>query len=281
MKILYKNARLCVFQSALFQTNSAVINTEDVVIVVDPNWLPDEIATLKNYIAKCGNKPLYLLFTHSDYDHIIGYGAFPEAVGVIASRAFVESTDKEKNLEQIRKFDDDYYIVRDYAIFYPVVTHMIEHDAQKITIGNTELFFYLAAGHNPDGIFAVVNDVWIAGDYLCAVEFPYIYHSSIEYGKTLAKTDFILRHHKINTLVCGHGNILMSENAGKDIDKEILKRKTEAMNYIHLVRASIQTPIETPFDFETYVKKYDFPRIMKRFHDKNVELMKKELFYSS
>ena len=277
MKILYKTASLCVFQSALFQTNSAVINTEDAVIVVDPNWLPDEIAAIKKHVAKCGDKPLFLLFTHSDYDHIIGYGAFPEAVGVIASRAFVENADKEKNLEQIRTFDDDYYIVRDYVTIYPVVTHVIEHDGQKINIGNTELIFYLAAGHNPDGVFAVVNDVWIVGDYLCAVEFPYIYHSSIEYEKTLAKADFILRHHKINTLVCGHGDILTPKNTGKIFIDEVLKRKTVALDYIHHVRAAIENP-KHAFDFEAYVKDYDFPRIMKRFHDKNVDLIKRELF---
>ncbi len=276
MKILYKTARLCVFQSALFQTNSAVINTEDAVIVVDPNWLPDEIAAIKNHVTKCGEKPLFLLFTHSDYDHIIGYGAFPEAVGVIASRAFIENADKEKNLEQIRTFDDDYYIVRDYVTVYPVVTHVIEHDGQKINIGNTELIFYLAAGHNPDGVFAVVNDVWIVGDYLCAVEFPYIYHSSSEYEKTLDKTDFILRHHKINTLVCGHGDILTPKNTEKNFIHEVLKRKTVALDYIHRVRAAVENP-KHAFDFEAYIKNYDFPRIMKRFHDKNIALIGNEL----
>ena len=276
MKILYKTARLCVFQSALFQTNSAVINTDDAVIVVDPNWLPEEITAIKKHVAKCGKKPLYLLFTHSDYDHIIGFGAFPEAVGVIASRAFIENADREKNLEQIRTFDDDYYITRDYATVYPVVTDVIEHDGQKITIGNTELIFYLAAGHNPDGIFAIINDVWIAGDYLCAVEFPYIYHSSIEYEKTLAKTDFILHHHKINTLVCGHGEIIKPGNTKNNFIDEVLKRKTDALDYIHRVRAAVENPKQV-FDFEAYIKRFDFPRIMKRFHDKNIELIKREL----
>ena len=275
MKILYKNSQICVFQSALFQTNATVINTADCIIVVDPNWLPHEIDEIKKHVVKCGQKPVYLLFTHSDYDHIIGYGAFPEAVGVIASRAFVENPDKEKNLEQIRTFDDDYYIVRDYKIEYPTVTHIVEYDNQILEIGDTQIRFFLALGHNPDGIFTIINDIWIAGDYLCSVEFPYIYHSSIEYEKTIQKTEKILSEHKIMVMVCGHGDIVSPKNTKTNVETEILKRKKEMMNYIRLVRASINNPGK-PFIFEEYIQRYNFPRIMKRFHDKNIELMRNE-----
>ncbi len=276
MKILYKSPRLCVFQSALFQTNATVVNTDDCIIVVDPNWLPDEIAAIKKHVKKCGDKPIYLLFTHSDYDHIIGYGAFPEAVGVIASRAFVENSDKEKNLEQIRAFDDDYYIVRDYEIVYPQVTHVIEHDNQVMSIGKTNLSFLLAPGHNPDGIFTIIDDdIFIAGDYLCSVEFPYIYFSSTGYEESLNKTVSILNTKKIKVMICGHGDIV-SPNNSKNLNIDTLKRIHDARAYIDSVRASIKN-YDKPFIFEDYIQCYNFPRIMRRFHDKNVELMLREM----
>ena len=279
MKILYKSKQVCVFQSALFQTNSTVINTDDCTLVVDPNWLPEEIEKIKKHVEKCGNKPMYLMFTHSDYDHIIGYNAFPNATGVIASKAFVENPEKEKNLEQIRAFDDDYYIKRDYKIEYPIVTHVIEYDGQVINIGKTQLHFYLAAGHNPDGIFTIVNGVWIAGDYLCAIEFPYIYFSSLAYTHTINKTETILQRHAINLMVCGHGEIITPKKSKKDFAAEVLKRKEDALDYILKLRASIKNSNQPEyfFDFEKFVQRYDFPKIMKRFHEKNVELIKGEI----
>ena len=36
----FKNRSITVFQSALYKTTSAVIETKDLVLVTDPNWLP-------------------------------------------------------------------------------------------------------------------------------------------------------------------------------------------------------------------------------------------------
>jgi hydroxyacylglutathione hydrolase len=77
MTILHDSPQVRVFQSALFQTNTTVVTTDDMVLLVDPNWLPLEIAEIRQFVEtqSGGKKPIYLLFTHSDYDHIIGYRA--------------------------------------------------------------------------------------------------------------------------------------------------------------------------------------------------------------
>jgi hydroxyacylglutathione hydrolase len=275
MTILHDSPQIRVFQSALFQTNSTVVTTDDLVLVVDPNWLPLEIEEIKAFAEaqSAGKKPIYLLFTHSDYDHIIGYRAFSGiAQSVIASHNFVENTGKENTLKQIRDFDDEYYIERNYPIEYPSVSHVISHDGQTLTIGVTKLTFFNAVGHNPDGIFTIVNgQYWIAGDYLCGVEFPYIYHSSTEYEKTLRKTDKILKDYDIQLVVSGHG----VPTADKS---EILKRQKDAFEYIDAVRESIKDNLF--FDFEAYIayKNYRFPRIMRRFHEANLNLIRGEIF---
>jgi hydroxyacylglutathione hydrolase len=275
MKILHDSPQIRVFQSALFQTNSTVVTTDDLVLVVDPNWLPLEVEAIKAFAEaqSAGKKPIYLLFTHSDYDHIIGYRAFSGiAQSVIASHNFVENTGKENTLKQIRDFDDEYYIERNYPIEYPSVSHVISHDGQTLTIGATKLTFFNAVGHNPDGIFTIVNgQYWIAGDYLCGVEFPYIYHSSTEYEKTLRKTDKILKDFDIQLVVSGHG--------APTVDKsEILKRQKDAFEYIDAVRESIKDNLF--FDFDAYIayKNYRFPRIMRRFHEANLNLIRGEIF---
>jgi hydroxyacylglutathione hydrolase len=50
------------------------------VLIVDLNWLPNEVDDIRNYVDSVkGDRELYLLFTHGDFDHIIGYKAFPGA----------------------------------------------------------------------------------------------------------------------------------------------------------------------------------------------------------
>ncbi len=269
-KIQYKTPNLTVFESALFRTTATVIETEDLILLVDPNWLPSEIENLQQVIKqKQGNKPLYLLFTHSDYDHIIGYRAFEHAQ-VIASRAFVDNKNKASILQQINDWDDENYIQRDYPIEYPTVDIIIQRDGQQVQIGATTLTFYLASGHNIDGIFTIVKPlgIWIAGDYLSNIEFPYIYHSSYEYEATLAKVQPILAKHVPKILVTGHGDVALTT-------QEILQRQTDAFAYINALRTSIQE--DQPFDFSRLMENYDFPKIMKQFHDGNVALFKKEL----
>ncbi len=265
-----KNIRL--FQSALFQTNSAVIQTPDMVLVVDPNWTPAEVDRIRRYAARIqGDRPLYLLFTHSDYDHIIGYGAFPDAQ-VIASKAFIENPDKEKTLQQIRTWDDENYIIRPYAVEYPKVDVVVERDGQELIVGATKMTFYLAPGHNADGVFAVVepSGVWIAGDYLCDVEFPYIYHSSDQYLDTIDKMGHILENHDIRLLTTGHG-------APTSEVKEMIRRHGAAYWYIE--NARLAAAGEQEFDFPGYLAEegYRFPIIMEKFHRANIELMEKEL----
>jgi len=267
--IQYKTPHLTVFESSLFRTTSTLIETADLLLLVDPNWLPIEIENIQQTIKrKQGNKPLYLLFTHSDYDHIIGYRAFEDAQ-IIASQAFIEHENKAAILQQIKDWDDENYIKRNYPIEYPNVAISIEEDGQQLQIGKTTLTFYLAPGHNIDGIFTIIEPlgIWIAGDYLSNIEFPYIYHSSYAYETTLAKVQPILKNHAPQILVTGHGDVALTH-------PEILKRQTDAYAYIHTLRKSIQE--EKAFDFEALMEAYDFPKIMKSFHDGNVKLMKKE-----
>ena len=275
MTILFDTPQVRVFQSALFQTNSTVVTTDDLVLVIDPNWLPLEVAEIRQFVDQqsAGKKPVYLLFTHSDYDHIIGYHAFSDiAESVIASHNFVENQNKETTLQQIRDFDDEYYITREYLIEYPSVSHVIVHDGQTLKVGETELTFFNAVGHNPDGIFTIVNgQYWIAGDYLCGVEFPYIYHGSIEYEKTLRKTDTILQDFDIQLLISGHGAPTTDKAA-------ILSRQKDAFEYIDAVRESIKENLF--FDFNAYIqyKNYRFPRIMRKFHEGNLNVIRGEIF---
>ncbi len=274
--IQFKNDQTVVFESSLFRTTSIVILTGDLLLVVDPNWLPAEVENIRRFVEFAKKeRPVYLLFTHSDYDHIIGWRAFPDAK-VIASQAFTQNPDKQKIVEQILDWDDEYYITRNYPIEYPDVDIEVQRDGQTFTEGNTRLTFYLAPGHNPDGIFTLVEDkkqvtagaIWLAGDYLSNVEFPYIYHSSLAYEATLAKVDEILKKHPVRLMVTGHGD------AATDA-KEIFQRRNESLAYIRGLRDCLLQGRD--FDTKKLWQRYRFRRGMQNFHDENIQLMRKEI----
>ncbi|QGQ99552.1 MBL fold metallo-hydrolase [Paenibacillus psychroresistens] len=268
--IAYKTKNLTVFQSALFHTTSSVVETDDCVVVVDPNWLPQEVEAIRYYVEQIRkDRPLYLVFTHSDWDHIIGYSAFPSAT-IIASEALVNCVEKDDILQQIKDFDDRYYISRDYEIAFPRVDIVIKKDGQIVTVGGTRLTFYLAPGHTADGIFTIVEPlgIFIAGDYLSDIEFPYIYSSSVDYEETIEKFKEIMQVHPINLLIPGHGNVTT-------IQTDMLLRYEHSLQYIASLRESIVTGDELTLD--AFVNERPFPIGMRKFHADNKALMKKEL----
>jgi len=269
--ILWKDETITLFRSSLYETISSVIMTDDCIIVVDPCWLPHEIDEIKRYVAGVRqNRPLYLLFTHSDFDHIIGYGAFPEAK-VIASQTFdcKPNQEKERIIEEIKSFDDEYYVTRDYHISYPEVDFPIKGDEQSMQIGKTKLTFYQATGHNDDGLFTIIEPfgIFIAGDYFSDVEFPYIYFNSKEYEKTISKLDAILTRFNIQLLVTGHGNPTR-------IHSEMKNRQQLSLDYIEKMRGFVKGNDET--GSMQLIEGCKFPRNMKKFHKQNYSLFEKE-----
>ena len=269
MKIQYQDSSTTIFESALFQTTSTVICQENFILIIDPNWLPIEIKTIQLHLEKIKKgQPIYLLFTHSDFDHIIGYRAFPNAT-IIASEAFQNNPRKEEILNEIKKFDDEYYIQRPYSIEYPTVDIIISEDHQRVNIEGTEFIFYQAQGHNSDGIFTVIPSlgIFISGDYLCKVEFPFIDVSGLHYLKTLEKATQIVNIYNPSTLIAGHG--IFTKNK-----KEMLQRINDAQTYIEDLIFSIKN--NQSFDLDSFLRKYHFPNGMMASHKKNIEILRKE-----
>lgn len=272
MKIQLQTPILTIFESALFRTTSTVIQTDDFVLIIDPNWLPQEVQTIRDFVDLIKkDKPIYLYFTHSDYDHIIGYQAFA-AAKVIISKAFSEKENIEKKniLEQINTFDDEYYIQRNYPIIYPKGDFIIHENGEKLQIDNTELQFFDAKGHNADGLILWIASlgILVVGDYLSNVEFPYIYHSGKAYLATLNRVEAIVKTGEVKYLITGHGDYTSDA-------VEIQKRFDDAYHYIFKVMNCIKDGED--FDLNELWKQYDFQRIMTKFHHGNLEVLKAEL----
>jgi hydroxyacylglutathione hydrolase len=267
--IVYKDRHVTVFQSSLFQTNSTVVEMEDLVLVVDPAWLPDEVMTISNYVDRIrGKREVFLVFTHSDYDHIIGYRAFrPDRV--FMSKAMAENPEKELRLVEAMEFDDQYYIKRQYPLEYPQPDFTVFRDAVQYKHHSTKMTFYLAPGHTADSMMVVVWQIGlcIAGDYLSDIEFPVITHSSVEYEATLNKLLAIHDRNWFTRLIPGHGNLSLSIN-------DWLQRRTESLSYIYALKESIATGV--PMDEADLWNRYHFHGSQKKMHSDNIGLMMKE-----
>jgi len=254
---------ITVFTSAVYQTTSTLLQTPGAIFLIDPNWLPFEIYRIKEYVESIRrDRKLYLVFTHSDYDHIIGYGAFPDA-RVIASEAFARKKDKEKDVHQALEWDKQHYIDRDYPVLYPRVDIVIDKDGKAMHFDGTVLTFYFAPGHTAEGMYIVFEPAgaWIAGDYLSDVEFPLIEDSIDAYRRTMAKTDRILRAHGINWLIPGHGTVTNSRD-------EILHRRDHAIEYLDDFEQAIKA--NASFPTAKYQQRYPFWSGLKETHEKQL-----------
>lgn len=260
MKIQYQQNDIIVFESALYRTTSTIIVFQDSLLIVDPNWLPLEIDFISNFIKKkYQNHKKYLLFTHSDYDHILGYNAFPGAT-VIASHYFANNPKKDEIIQQILDFDQEYYIERDYPISYPKVDIEIVNDGEMLNIDGTDLLFYHAVGHVRDGLFIIIPDkkCWIAGDYMSNIEIPFIDHDYEEYVSTIHKSGQLFDlYNNVHILIVGHGDIAMER-------RDIAERIGLGKKYLNAFAS------EERIDFTAFIKEYsDNPNMMKA-HEKNL-----------
>lgn len=266
----FQSKHLTVFQSALYQTTTAIVEAEEVVIMTDPNWLAEEVEEIRAFLhRRLGNRELYIIYTHSDYDHLIGSGAFPQAK-VIASQELVHHPEKEATMKRIRAFDQQYYVKRNYTPVYPVVDIVISNKHEKIQVGDVTLSFYQAPGHTKDGLFTVVEPygIFLAGDYLSDVEFPFIFDSYSNYIHTMNTAASILENHRVAFLVPGHGTV--ATNA-----QNMNERLQFAKYYLEQL-------VEGPDVLENECRqKYAFFEGMQHLHADNREMAQKEAGHSS
>ncbi|MEI5909559.1 MBL fold metallo-hydrolase [Bacillus spongiae] len=259
--IQYKSRNLTVFQSSLYMTTSAIIHTDEVIIMTDPNWLPNEVERIRNYVNSIkGDKQLYIIYTHSDYDHVIGSGAFPDAK-VIATEELKNSSQKGEIVKKIHAFDQGYYLHRNYEPEYPSVDIAVANDGETLNLGTISLTFYKAPGHTKDGLFTVIEPygIFLTGDYLSDIEFPFIFSSYKDYIKTMKKAEEILRIHNIKVHVPGHGTTT--------------EEPTEIRNRIDFSKFYLKELKKDGEALENLcLKKYPFYEGMKNIHFDNIKM---------
>lgn len=217
-----------VFQSDLWMINSAVILNDLGSVVIDPAYFPDEIEDIYSFVKSKNCNTGYCLFTHSDFDHIVGYTDFA-AARKIGSYFFTKCDCKEQ-LDQMMDTDLAFEIDREDFIF-PELDISVEEEF-LISLKKGQLILKDAPGHTADSIFTLYPEKGIifAGDALSDMEFPFIYHSSLAYLKSLKLAEQLVDTYELEVLVPGHGNVAFGR-------QEICQRIKVDLAYLERLRA--------------------------------------------
>ncbi len=221
----YQIARdIYVYQSSIWQTNSSVILNEAANIVIDPCYFPAEIQVIADFVNRRKSFNKYIIFTHSDFDHIVGYQYFRDAR--IIGHEEITYCDRDAQLIQLREIDQTYYIKRKLPFIFPELDMTFTGEF-KIPLKGDELAMFHAPGHTGDSAFILskARRVLFAGDYLSDLEFPFVYFSTRQYRKTLDLAEKLVKEYDIELLVPGHGDIAVGQD-------EILDRVNSDREYL-------------------------------------------------
>jgi glyoxylase-like metal-dependent hydrolase (beta-lactamase superfamily II) len=190
--------------------------------VIDSPVLPDELEMLPAVLEQTGFTLSGLLATHGDWDHLLGRLAFPgAALGVAETTAARLHGQPGEAQRELRGFDERNYVQRDGTLTLgsvqalPVPGHC--------GIGAGELELHPADGHTEDGMAVWIGwaGVLVAGDYLSAIEIPFIGEgggSITAYLATLERLRPLLE--QAQHVVPGHGPIVESSSALKLLEED-------------------------------------------------------------
>lgn len=268
-KLVHQSKNCTVFQSALYQTNTTWLEQEEACLLFDPNWLPAEVAFIRRWVSeRTGSRPLYLGITHSDFDHIIAVGAFPDS-STWASRALAERPDPEAALAEIHAFDAKFYCRRSYPVIYPEVALQVDGAAEPVQLAGGEVLTWPAPGHHADGIFVFDprSATLVLGDYLSPLEFPFVYHDFSDYEQTLDTLVTVLTRYRPELVVPGHG-------APYTDLEECFAALERDRAYLAAVKAAAGE--EERFPWAEWAVRFPFPTGLEEEHRKNMAKWREE-----
>lgn len=198
--------------SALYQVQTVVIVKPDDVWVVDPAFFPEEIGSARALVEDhaAGRAKRHLLLTHSDFDHTAGSYAFPD-FRTVASADWDLANEREGRA-YLRSFDEEHYVDRPAAAYDPLPEgERVKEDGSAI--GGLTLF--PSSGHQKDGLFALdgPSGTFLVGDFLSAIEFPFIYTGFRNYVESFLKMARIIAANDIRHVVSEHGPVAHTPDA--------------------------------------------------------------------
>ncbi|WP_196888093.1 MBL fold metallo-hydrolase [Aureivirga sp. CE67] len=267
MKIQLETKDIIIFESSLYRTTSTLIDSDETIFLVDPNYLPEEINFIhKKVEERRGGKKLVILITHADYDHIVGVNAF-NYDELITTEAFLTKRNIKKALYDLEAFEQSFYIQRNYELSYPVPSNLIKENEQIFDFKSSKINGLLTPGHTIDsGAFLLKSfKVLITGDYLSNIEIPVIDDNLEDYKKSMSLFEMIIGNEDLNYIIVGHGDYSTSK-------EEILERIKLQNEYLEMLEQNVYHGKN--FDLK-FLEKFPNPIAMRDIHLGNIKNLKR------
>lgn len=218
-----------IFTSKWYAMNSGVVKDGQDVYIVDPGVSLDEVQLIYRQAYSSSNSNVMVLYTHGDFDHIVGSQSFSNATHV-GSKMLMDPNFYESKLSEWRNAHEE----SPFEIPKPFVLQLDQgissNTSYTHSIGRIEAF--AAKGHTLDSVvYHFVNhNILFVGDYLSDVDIPIIEGSVEGYANTLIKIMKLYKKSK-PLIVPGHGTLIQEDS--------IMNHRYERdMAYIELLRSN-------------------------------------------
>lgn len=273
---MQKVGPVTVFSSVIWQTTSTVIECEKRIFVFDPAYFPLELARIEQFVKQIqNNRPITLVLTHGDWDHIAGFNHFHDST-VVAHESILNEGRLENQVGKAKKFDGDYYVHREVELGIPRIDHAVPEIGGLLSEG---VQYFSVNGHTDDMIATHFQEqkILVVGDMLSNLEFPFIYHDSSEYLDSLSKVKALIYNNQVDLLIPGHGAITTNQ-------AEMMQRVEQDVHYIESLRSLVFEQVARGKDQEqmissllnfSYAGQSIHPFLMER-HQDNIEQLIRE-----
>lgn len=206
-----------VFTSNFYaQVTASAVVTREGVVVIDTLPFPDETREMIAYVESLSAGPIkYLVNTHWHGDHTNGSYLFDDSVELVCHKRCQEAllefgeTALMESRESSPLFDE-------VELRIPEV--VFEDGEMVLHVGNKSVEMALTPGHTGDSIVAYVREdkVLIAADTVMPVPY-FVWGDRHDFKKSL---DF-LRRYQLESIVQGHGEVLLRGEIPKVIESSI------------------------------------------------------------
>lgn len=199
------NERFILHKSYYWNLNSGIVLGEGESAVLDPGYSPGELAGLEDFLAEKKAPPRYVIFTHSDFDHITGGACFAGAQKVAQENFNLRPREEQEKM--LREADEAQDLTRPGFVF-PQPQLTFQGGLELPLRGGVTLSLFAVPGHTPDSLVVLLKDqgILFAGDILSDLEFPLIFHSGKQYQASLGMVKELVEKYQVDCLVPGHGN---------------------------------------------------------------------------
>ena len=208
------NDNLYIFHYPLYNFNCSLLKTDDFIFVIDTYLGPNGIQDLKDFVEKNrDNKKIYIINTHSHYDHIWGNCLFKNCQ-IISHRLCREKvlSDGEKILNEFKEKEPK-LILGDIEIKAP---NIIFEDELTFFSNNISIKLKHFSGHTKDSIVIIIEPyhICIAGD-LVEEPFPIVSEDDSDLKEFISSLETIDKMN-FDFIIPSHGtrfdNKLVKEN---------------------------------------------------------------------